>query len=177
MKIIDCESERLLFNRLSNQHISLEYVNWINDPEVNMYLETRGNYTLDMLRSYIEEKYKDEIYFWAIHLKDSKRHIGNIKIDPIDFETKSGEYGILMGDKLNWGKGYAKEASNRIIKYCFEELKLASITLGVIEDNVKAVSLYKNMGFKIDEIKKEVGIYNNKLSNTLRMSLHVKDFK
>ena len=72
-----------------------------------------------------------------------------------------------MGDKKNWGKGYGNEASRRIFKYCFEELKLNEITLGVIKDNDKAVRLYKNNGFLI---------YNN-LSNSLRMSLDVKNFK
>jgi len=177
VKNIDLESERLIFRRLSAKHISTDYVNWINDSEVNMYLETRGNYTIDLLKSYIEEQYKNEVYFWAIHIKESNKHIGNLKIDPINLNTNSGEYGILMGDKTNWGKGYAKEASLRIIKYCFEELKLAIITLGVIEDNVNAAFLYKKMGFTIDEVKKDVGIYNNKLRNSLRMSLHVENFK
>ena len=177
MKNIDLESERLIFNRLSAKHISTDYVDWINNAEVNKYLETRGNYTIDLLKSYIEEQYKNEVYFWAIHLKESNKHIGNIKIDPINLNTNSGEYGILMGDKTSWGKGYAKEASIRVIKYCFEELKLSTITLGVIEGNVNAVFLYKNMGFKVDEVKKDVGVYNNKLCNSLRMSLDVENFK
>ncbi|MDP5081493.1 MAG: GNAT family N-acetyltransferase [Winogradskyella sp.] len=170
---IDLESERLIYKRVSTEHVSETYVNWINDSEVNMYLETRGNYTLDLLKTYVDEQYRREVYFWAIHLKDSKKHIGNIKIDPIDKDANSGEYGILMGDKTNWGKGYAKEASFRIIKYCFEELKLSKVTLGVIEDNISAVMLYKKMGFAIDEVKTKVGTYNNKTSNALRMSLHV----
>lgn len=170
---IDLESERLIYKRVSAEHVTDAYVNWINDPEVNMYLETRGGYTLALLKAYIEEQYNKEIYFWAIHLKDSKKHIGNIKIDPINVETNSGEYGILMGDRENWGKGYAKQASNTIINYCFEQLKLSKITLGVIEDNVNAVLLYKKMGFAIDEVKSNVGTYNNKISNALRMSLHV----
>jgi RimJ/RimL family protein N-acetyltransferase len=177
VKNINLKSRRLLYRRVSAEHISTEYVSWINDPDVNMYLETRGNYTLDLLKSYIDEQHKNDVYFWAIHLKESNKHIGNIKIDPIDMETNSGEYGILMGDKLNWGKGFAKEATIRIIDYCFEELNLTKITLGVIEDNMKAVSLYKNIGFSLNEIRKEVATYNNKLSNALRMSLHVKDFK
>jgi RimJ/RimL family protein N-acetyltransferase len=142
-----------------------------------MYLETRGNYTLDLLKSYVENQYNKEIYFWAIHLKSSKKHIGNIKIDPINIETNSGEYGILMGDKSNWGKGYAKETSNTIINYCFGELKLSKITLGVIEDNINAVMLYKKIGFTIDEVKNNIGTYDNKTSNALRMSLHVENFK
>lgn len=170
---IDLESERLIYKRVSVEHVSNEYVNWINDAEVNMYLETRGDYTLDLLKAYIEEQYKKETYFWAIHLKNSKKHIGNIKIDPLNVETNSGEYGILLGDKQSWGKGYAKEASFTIINYCFEKLKLSKITLGVIEDNINAVVLYKKMGFTIDEVKTNVGIYNNKTSNALRMSIHV----
>lgn len=177
MKIIDLETERLALKRLSAKHISIDYVNWLNDSEVNMYLETRGNYTLELLKSYVEEQYKNEIYFWAIHLKDSNKHIGNIKIDPINYERNSGEYGILMGDKENWGKGFANEASNRIIKYCFEQLKLTEITLGVIENNRKAVSLYKKIGFVTTEKNEKVGFYNNKLSNSLRMSLDVRNFK
>ena len=173
MTNIDLESERLIFKRVSIEHVSSNYVSWINDPEVNMYLETKGNYTLDLLKSYIEEQYNKEIYFWAIHLKSSNKHIGNIKIDPINEDLNSGEYGILMGDRLNWGKGYAKEATLRIVRYCFEDLGLSKITLGVIQDNINAVKLYEKIGFTIDEVKKNVGVYNNKLCNSLRMSLNV----
>ena len=169
---IDLTSERLIFKRLSPEHISESYLSWLNDPEIYKYLETRGNYSMDMLKDYVDEQYKNNVYFWAIYLKDLEKHIGNIKIDPINLNTNSGEYGILMGDKTNWGKGYAKEASLSIINYCFEELKLSKITLGVIEDNINAVALYKKLGFIIDEVKIGVGIYNNKLSNSIRMSLH-----
>ena len=172
MKNIDLESERLIFKRVSIEHVSNDYVSWLNDPEVNMYLETRGNYTLDLLKSYIEEQYNKEIYFWAINIRDSKKHIGNIKIDPINKENNSGEYGILIGDKLNWGKGFASEASLRIINYCFDELRLSKITLGVIEDNISAVNLYKKLGFTINEVIKGTKVYNNKISNSLRMSIN-----
>lgn len=177
MKNIDLQSERLIFKRVSENHVSQDYVDWINDSEVNMYLETRGNYNIDLLKTYIEEQYEKEVYFWAIHLKETDKHIGNIKIDPINTVNGSGEYGILMGDKENWGKGYAKEASLRIIRYCFEELKLNQITLGVINNNISAVKLYEKMGFIVYEEKKDVGVYNNKLCNSLRMSLNVENFK
>tara|TARA_X000000368_G_C22652844_1_gene546072 strand:+ start:81 stop:629 length:549 start_codon:yes stop_codon:yes gene_type:complete len=174
---IDIESQRLKLVRLSKKHVTSEYVSWINDSETNMYLETRGNYSLDLLSSYIDEKYKNEVFIWAIHRKDSNVHIGNIKIDPIDTKKKTGEYGILIGDKKSWGKGFAKEATIRILKYCFYKLNLRKITLGVIEENLKAISLYKNIGFTIDKINKDVGVYNNKLCNAVRMSIHINDFK
>jgi RimJ/RimL family protein N-acetyltransferase len=177
MKTIEFQSTNLVFKKLSKTHLSLAYVDWLNDPDVNAYLETRGNYSIEMLEEYLDKQERRNILFWAIHLKDSCRHIGNIKIDPINYEDNSGEYGILLGDKTNWGKGYAKEASLAIINYCFKEVKLSKITLGVIENNINAVRLYKKIGFVIDEVKKNEGIYNNKLSNSLRMSLHVNNFK
>ena len=60
MNNIDFESERLVYKRLSLEHISEAYLSWLNDSEVNSFLETRGNYTMDMLKSYIEEQYKNE---------------------------------------------------------------------------------------------------------------------
>lgn len=172
MRNIELESERLFYKRVNKEHISMDYVRWINDSEVNMYLETRGGYSLDLLKKYIENQYQNEVYFWAIHLKGSKKHIGNIKIDPLNMETKSGEYGILIGDKQNWGKGYAKEATNTILSFCFKELKLSKVTLGVIENNIPAVQLYKKIGFKIDEIISGTKEYNHIISNSLRMSIH-----
>jgi len=177
MKAVEFDSKNLIFKKLSKKHLSTDYVNWLNDPDVNSYLESGGNYNIKLLEEYLTVQEQKDILFWAIHLKCSNKHIGNIKIDPINYEDNSGEYGILMGDKTNWGKGYAKEASLAIINYCFKEVKLFKITLGVIENNINAVMLYKKIGFVIDEVKTNVGIYNNKLSNSLRMSLHVKDFK
>lgn len=171
MNNINLESERLVYKRLSSEHVSDTYVGWLNDPQVNSYTEVKGGYTIEMLANYVEHHYNKEVYFWAIHLKDTNKHIGNIKIDPINKALNSGEYGILIGDQTSWGKGYAKEASITIINYCFNILKLNKITLGVIEDNRNAVALYKKMGFEIDEIKTNAGVYNNKPCNALRMSL------
>ena len=169
MKAVELESERLIFRPLSLQHLSVTYVNWLNDQEVNKFLETGGNYTIQKLETFLKEQEKKKILFWAIHLEKSNKHIGNIKIDPIDKVKNIGEYGIMMGDKTEWGKGYAKEASNRIIQYCFEDLELSQINLGVIEKNIKAVNLYKKIGFKIETIKKNSGVYQGELCNSIRM--------
>ena len=142
IRAITLETERLLLTALSIEHCSNSYVEWMNDQDIIKFLETGGNYTIEELDNFLLEQERKNILFWAIHIKDSKRHIGNIKIDPINYEDKSGEYGIMMGEKASWGKGFAKEASNRVIKYCFEDLKLCSITLGVIEDNINYEKMY-----------------------------------
>ncbi len=118
MKAVKLESERLLYEPLSLKHLSMTYVNWLNDKKVNKFLESGGGYTIEDLEVFLKEQEQKQILFWAILIKDSHKHIGNLKIDPIDLEHNSGEYGIMMGDTAEWGKGYAKEASLKIINYC-----------------------------------------------------------
>ncbi len=164
-------SARLVFKPLSVAHLSEQYVAWMNDKEVIRYLESGGDYTLDKLRSFLQDVEKKEILFWAIHLKDSDKHIGNIKVDPLSLKNGLGEYGIMMGDREEWGKGYAREASGRIVRFCFDEIGLRKITLGVVENNEQAVKLYKNMGFEIEGVYRKHGFYEGTLCNVLRMAL------
>lgn len=169
MKTLEIESERLILKPLSLQHLSKTYVSWLNDIDVYRYLETGGNYTYQELETYLKNQVEKDILFWAIHLKSNNKHIGNIKIDPINTELKSGEYGIMMGDKTEWGKGYAKEATLRILKFCFEEINLSQITLGVVENNTNALKLYETLGFKTEKVNKNTGVYQGETCNSIRM--------
>mgnify|MGYP001809853298 CR=1 FL=1 len=110
-------------------------------------------------------------------MKESNKHIGNIKIDPIHNKYGIGEYGILIGDKSEWGKGYAKEASKCIIDYCFRVLRLRKINLGVVIENQSALMLYKSLGFEIEGHFKKHGIYQGKYCDILRMSLFNNEYK
>lgn len=171
MRAIELISDRLLLKKLTTDHLSDIYLSWLNDPAVNKYLETRGGYTIEKLKSFLNDQEKNDIFFWGIHLKDTLEHIGNIKIDPINISENSGEYGILMGNKKYWGKGYAKEASQIVIKFCFDKVKLNKIKLGVIENNNNALLLYKKLGFDVVEIFDKYGIYDGTYCNLIRMEL------
>jgi ribosomal-protein-alanine N-acetyltransferase len=171
MKVPILRSKRLILEPMSLSHLSQEYVNWLNDPEVNFYLDSGGGYTLEKLAEFLRDVENKNILFWAIHLEHNHKHIGNIKIDPVNLKHGLCEYGILLGEKSEWGKGFAKEASLRVIDYCFNTLNFRKMTLGVVEDNVNAVRLYKNIGFIIEGIYKDHRFHNNQYWNTLRMAL------
>jgi ribosomal-protein-alanine N-acetyltransferase len=170
--IATLNSERLRLRPLNSTHCTTEYVAWMNNHEVFRYLETGGNYKIEDLRKYLESvEANDSMLFWAIHLKESGKHIGNIKIDPVNKRHGLGEYGIMMGDSDEWGKGYAKEASEIVIDHCFRELRIRKITLGVVEDNSAALNLYKKLGFSIEGVYKDHGYYDGKLCNLIRMAI------
>ena len=165
------ESERLLYVPVSMQHLSQDYVDWLNDKDVYRFLETGGNYSLTMLQDFLLATEAAPKLFWAIHIKENNLHIGNIKIDPINEKHGFGEYGIMMGRKTEWGKGYAFEASQRIINFCFEQLNLRKINLGVVADNTSAVQLYKKLGFNTEGLYKKHAQYDGEYRDILRMAI------
>ena len=177
IRIIPIETPRLYLEPLSTKFVSDDYVTWMNDREVNKYLESGGNYTREMLLEFLQDVEQKEILFWAIIEKSNHRHIGNIKIDPINHKYGNGEYGILLGDRTCWGKGYAKEASLAVIDFCFsKKVDLRKITLGVIENNKAALKLYKNLKFNQEGLLKSHTFHNGEWCNTVRMALFNPNF-
>ncbi len=176
MKAPKLVSERLELKPLTRKHCSAEYVSWLNDPDVYRYLEVGGDYTMAKLGNYLSDVEKRDIYFWAIHVKENGSHIGNIKIDPISYKHGVGEYGILVGDRSIWGKGFAKEASTTVLNYCFDDLNLRKITLGVVTDNAVAVNLYLKLNFKIEGTLKAQGVWGGKVCDSYRMAVFYSKF-
>ena len=65
------------------------------------------------MKQYIKEKRnKFDCLFLGIFLKDANKHIGNIKLEPIDFENKKATLGILIGDKNYWAWVYVQKQLN-----------------------------------------------------------------
>lgn len=119
---------------------------WRNDPEVFKFTgNTYSSYiTIESELEWIEKVManKDE-YRCAIMADDE--YVGNIYLTNI----KDGKavYHIFIGNKDYWGKGVAKQASERIIEYGFKHLQLDEIRLKVRDDNTLARRLYRKLGF------------------------------
>ena len=66
------ETDRLILRALSMEHLSQNYVDWLNDPEIYKYLESNGGYTIDLLENFLKEVESKNIYF--LHLTNWGRH-------------------------------------------------------------------------------------------------------
>lgn len=139
--------ERIFLRPLREPDASATYAQWLNDEEVNRYLETRS-VTLAELRTYIEEKHRNpQALLLGIFWSEDGSHIGNVKLEPIDFQEGDAVIGILIGDKRHWGKGVATETVDVVCTLAFDILKLQSLTLGVIPENAPAIRVYEKCGF------------------------------
>lgn len=88
------------------------------------------------------------------------KYIGNIYLT--NAENDEAQYHIFIGEESYWGKGIATEASELLINYAKNKLKLKRIYLEVNSNHIKATKLYEKLRFesyKIDENKFLMELY------------------
>jgi len=161
---IMCNGQRILLRPITLSDISAEYVKWLNSKDVNKFLEIRFlKHNRKSLRNYVRKILNDKnTYFFTILLKENNKHIGNIKLGPIDWNHKVGEIGILIGDKKSWGKGYATEVINLVSDFAFKTLKLHKLTAGAYENNIGSIKAFIKAGFFNEGIRKNHFFFGNR---------------
>jgi len=123
---------------LSLSHVSPRYVAWLNDEQVNRYLETRWQeQTIDTVLKYVDQSLKDPgvRIFAILEMAKGERHIGNIKIGPTNERHQYADLSYLIGEKECWGKGYATEAIKLACEYAFKVMKLHRLRAGLYAKN------------------------------------------
>ena len=119
-------SERLSFKILTKQDVSDQYIGWLNNPEINRYLETRFNQqNKENCEIFVTTILNDPAsYLFGIFDKKTCSHIGNIKLGFINRHHNTAQLSLFIGEKECWGKGYATEAIKCITQWGFNILGL-----------------------------------------------------
>lgn len=147
------EKNNLILRCLKAKDASEEYLNWLQDREVNVFLEARFNppKSVAELAGYIQTAGADsDSLLLGIFKKKELTHIGNIKLGPINRRHRVGDVGFLIGEKKEWGKGYASEAILMLCEYAFNQLDLVKITAGCYEENAGSKRALLKAGFLVE---------------------------
>ncbi len=145
-------SSRLSLIPFKEEHISDDYIKWLNDPEVNRFLEVRFvHQTYETVLTYLRSFYGDtEKYMWGICPNDITRLIGTATLSNINHHHRLGVIGLMIGEKEYWGKGYGTETIKLVVGYAFRSLNLHKVTAGAVADNQGSVKAFQKAGFEIE---------------------------
>src|SRR5262245_37505986 len=137
---------------LEPDHASSDYVRWLNDPAVNRFLESRFvMQTLDSVRSFIAVQLEHpQALFLGIRSLALGRHVGNIKLAPIDPRHGLGEVGIMIGDREAWGRGVGSQAIACLAAIAAHELGLRKLTAGCYASNAGSERAFVKAGFEVE---------------------------
>lgn len=111
-----------------------------------------------------------------VEFENENNILGLVSLTNIDFINRSAEFHIMIGNKNNRGKGIGYFATKEILKHAFKNMNLNRIELGVLENNLHAINLYKKAGFKCEGVKKKSNYKNGKFINMVIMSILKEDF-
>jgi RimJ/RimL family protein N-acetyltransferase len=140
------------------------YVRWMNDPDVTQFTESRFcSHSKEELRRYIlrHTTGMDNLLL-AIVLREGDRHIGNIKLGPINWIHRCSEVGIIIGEKSCWSMGYGVEAISVLAEWAFRCLELHKLTAGCYAPNIASIKAFQRSGFVIEGVRKEQYLWNGK---------------
>ena len=170
---------KIYLRPLERADLTEAYLGWLNDAEVTRYLET-GAFPAtmhDLERFYQGVTGSTTEVIFAIADKKSHRHIGNVKLGPINWVHRRAMFGIMIGDKGFWGKGVGEEVTRLTVEYGFFRLNLHRIGLGVFEEHRPAVRCYQKIGFKVEGCLREQMFQGGKYKNHLWMGLLRSEYK
>lgn len=166
------ETERIFLRETKLSDVTQEYVNWMNDPEVTRYMEARfGNHTIESVKNYVDNIKKENSVLLAIIAKEHNKHIGNIKLGPIDRNHAFTILGVMLGDKNYWGKGYGPEAIKLAVSYAFTKLGLRKINADVYENNVGSMRAFQKAGFQEEGRRKKQYFLDGKWTDAVCFSI------
>lgn len=149
MKAQALTTARLMLSGLMPEEVSDAYVDWLNDPEINRFLEVRhARQDLVSTRAFVESiNGSDHSVLFAMRLKKDGRHIGNIKLGPVIRAHSRADIGLMIGDREAWGKGFATEAIAAVTRHAHEDLGLAKVTAGIYASNLGSIAAFLKAGF------------------------------
>jgi RimJ/RimL family protein N-acetyltransferase len=141
--------ERVALRPLGVEDVSDAYVGWMNDPVTNRFMETRWRaHSRADVEAFVAEKAASaREHLFGIFLVDGGRHIGNLKIGPIDPHHGRGDLSYFIGDEAARGQGLASEAVALGVRIGFEQLGLHKLTAGIYARNGESGRVLAKNGF------------------------------
>jgi RimJ/RimL family protein N-acetyltransferase len=141
------------------------FLNWFNDPEVVQYVDMYLPMTEMSEEKFIEElgttRAKSDIILVVEATEgDSTKPIGNCGLHSISPKDHNATFGIVIGEKDYWSKGYGEEAARLLINYGFQQLNLHRISSAAAAFNERSIKLHKKLGF-IEEGRLRQAMFKN----------------
>lgn len=147
--ILNITGERVSLGPIRRDLIP-HYQRWMNDFAVTRTLGIPLTpMTLEAEESWYQTASTGErgVQF-TIYERDTLRPIGTTGLHDINHQHRTATFGIQIGEKDCWGKGYGTETARLMLDYGFTALGLHNIMLQVFSNNERGRRAYLRAGYR-----------------------------
>jgi RimJ/RimL family protein N-acetyltransferase len=141
-------------DRMSDAEIVRLYA-WSRDAEL---LHLSGGTPTALTESEFREHVRGERLYgptnrrmFLMFARDTLELIGRIGVFAIDWNKRSAELGIVIGQADYQDRGYGRDATSTLLRHLFTSSSLGLIYLYTFRDNVRAQRSFAAVGFRITE--------------------------
>jgi diamine N-acetyltransferase len=169
------KSDNLVLRALEPTDIEVLY-EWENNHELWHLSNTLTPVSKFVLEQYVLSSQQDIYTQKQLRLmidkneESQKTTIGSIDLFDFDPSNKRAGIGIMI-IKSEQKKGYASEALQLMIKYCFNTLHLHQIYCNIESDNTASLALFGKFGFNAVGTKKDWLALKDKWKDELLLQL------
>lgn len=163
---------RLFLRLFRPNDITPEYIQALNNQQIIGLTESRyRSWNFEEVKDYVKQKGDTpDSMLIGIFIKDSKRHIGNIRLHSFSHYNKRVEVGIMIWDKKEWGKDYGTEAMTALVDYVFKELKMHKVCAEYYSINKGSEKMFKKLSFSIEGVFKDHFFVNGQYIDAVRVA-------
>jgi len=131
---------------------------WFGDSEFIQLMNSdpARPQTAKQVKADMEQRAERENAFpFAIRTLADDKLIGFVSLFTGAWVNGEGWVGIGLGERDYWGKGYGSDAMRLILRYAFQELNLARVSLEAFAHNTRAIRSYEKTGFKLEGVQRQ----------------------
>lgn len=147
---------------------------WLNDPEIRANLrafEPLSEMAEERWVASLPDRVHDKVFAIEAQLDEQWLLVGTVGLHAIDYKDRHAEFGLIIGDKQHWGKGFGSDATRAMLRWGFGELNLHRIELEVYEFNVRARRMYERVGFAHEGVRRQCYYHDGRYFDSYRMSV------
>jgi RimJ/RimL family protein N-acetyltransferase len=150
MPILNITAEKVALGPLRRELVP-QYSRYMNDFAVT---RTYGGWMGPVLEESEDAWYQRMIGAgrssvpFTVYERATLRPIGFSGLSDIDFMNRRATFGICIGERECWGRGYGTETTRLMLDYGFTCLSLHNIDLTVHAFNERGLRAYRRAGFK-----------------------------
>ena len=176
MDKIKLYGKRYFLETLLSKDVTERYVQWVNDHEVNRFLEVRfSQLDKESTKNYVMSFDNKTKFLFGIYTCKENIHIGNASLN-INANHNIAEFGYFVGDKRYWGENAALEACYLLFEFGFNKIGLRKIWGGAYLTNVSSIFNHKKMGFTQEGRLREHYIDGDTATDVLLFSMHTSEW-
>jgi RimJ/RimL family protein N-acetyltransferase len=143
------ETERLILKAYTENEKE-DLIELFTDREVMKFVGD-GVMTVEQAEEWWEKLfdkfYPQNVNIWAVLAKENSGYIGHAGIYPRPSKKEDWEF-VYFLRRAAWGRGFATEIAERIIRYGFEDLNLPAVFTSVDNEHASSIRVMEKAGMK-----------------------------